>query len=199
MSAITPERILITTDSGVELHITPLSLFIRRAIAERCEKDYPFPVKKDYEKPVPPDIALYEGQTSFDENDPDYRRDFRVANNHQQTLYTQLIVSAAVRIESDLGAVEQAYSSDLAAMKALDILPKDTHEALLMVVLGQSDLLATVIQAIEGRAQLSEAEIYDGMRLFRCDIRRNGDRGTVPESGTRSAEEPLEVATGESA
>lgn len=192
-NGITPERILITTDSGVDLHITPLSLFVRRAVAERCENDFPFPDKKAYEKPVPAEIALYEGATHFDENDPEYKREVRAANNNQSALYTKLVVNAAVRIASDFDAVETAYSGDLAALKALGVLPKDKHEALLMVILGQSDLLATVIQAIEGRAQLSEAEILDGMRLFRCAIQRNRTNGTAQAQESPGATEPEQM------
>lgn len=185
------------TTGGVTLHITPLNVFTRKAMLELAQQQHPLPNPKDFEKAVPPEQALYEGQTIFDDTDPAYTQARRRAIQSQNDITATMMIRAGVRIADDLDDVRAAYGGLLDGLRSVGLpLPDDEHEALLLYgVLTDRDDIAAVMSHLEQRSQLSEGEVRDALRVFRSEVRRgrpSGHPGQPGASGTDEAQ-PVEA------
>lgn len=173
MTQLLPKVTEITLDSGVRVHVAPLSVYQRIALTQAAEKLYPYPDKAQYEEALPEGMAI-EGLTIPAEQNPEYQTAVKLINN-QRGEYTNTAIFNLCLTYPDFprGKPEliEYFAAYLDEQRDYMALPDDEWEATLRfaVIRSPSDE-AQIISIVREDMPLTEAEITDAMRIFRPSI-----------------------------
>jgi hypothetical protein len=180
----------ILLDSGELVHVQPLSIYVVRALENKAQEIYPFPDKAEYEKPLDDAKALEPGQKIPAEENPDYQKAYTNATKLQARYSNERCFMLSIEPVVGREKLIAKYKTRIAQMREMMTLPDDDWEATLrFCVLTSSEDYIRVTAAIQGGAEVvSEEEIRDGMRIFRCYVRHNPDRGCYPDQEPQSAD-----------
>jgi len=178
----------ILLDSGEYVHVQPLSIYVVRALRTKAEELFPSPDKKAYEKPLDEQKAVEPGQMIPAEENPEYQKLYDIAQEKQWRYVNDQ--SAMLSIEVAIGREKAIakYQERIAQFRGVMSVPDDAWEATLkMCILTSTEDYNTVMLAVQGKTILpSEEEVRDGMRIFRCAIRKERparrDRKQEPQS-----------------
>lgn len=118
------------TQSGIELHITPVSLATLRAIMLKAEEIFPYPPKKDYEKPL--ENTFVEGMVDSAENNPDYIQACMAVDRERSQWRDKAVFMYAVHFADfpDINAVVQTFAPQLLELRKIAIVPDDNFDAI---------------------------------------------------------------------
>lgn len=179
-------------DSGEYVYVQPLSIYVVRALQDKALELFPFPEKATYEKPMNEAVALEPGQMIPAEENPEYRRLYDETHEKQQQYVNNHSIAFAVEPVLGHEAMIAKYQSRLDQMRKVIALPDDAWDATLRfcIITSRQDY-NRVSSAIMGMIKTpSEEEVIDGMRIFRCDIRKSGlDRSHRKEEPQSAASE----------
>jgi len=154
--------------AGVTLYVTPISIMARRKLAEKAAELHPLPDEAAYHKPLP--NSAIPGQTFFDKDDPEYRRLALAAMQKQMDYITIQMVNLCVNAP-DKDKVISRYAKYVNEQTALfGSLGNEWLDTLLYGVLVWDEDYNTVKEAIMNKLPLEEAELADGLKIFRVSV-----------------------------
>lgn len=175
--------------SGVEIHITPLSVAALRAITAQAEKLFPYPDPKAYEKPME---GALPGSTATQpaQDNPEYLA-LLVSLNRQRTEYmAEVILRVVVTCPSE-DAVVALHKTQLETARRLGTLNELEGDSDFQLVL--TNFLVTVadinliMQASQRNVMLTAEEVRDGRAYFRLALTRDTPREGVGNTRARRA------------
>lgn len=181
------KRFELLMDSGEIVRVAPLSIYVVRALQDKAEELFPFPDKTKYEKPVDTKKAIEPGQMIPASENPEYRKLYDEAAENQQRYVSDRSIDLSVEPALGREVMIEKYKDRIAQMRDMMTLPDDAWSATLrFCVIGSRQDYTRIATAIMGQALPKEEEILDGMRIFRCYVRKDpNDRhhsDTEPQS-----------------
>lgn len=175
-------------DSGEVVYVQPLSIYLVRALRSKAEELYPFPDKAKYEKVLDDDKALESGQVIPAEDNPEYQKLYDTASEKQQNYVNEKSLVLSVEPAMGRKAMVAKYKARIAQMRDMMTLPEDDWEAtLLFCIIASPQDSNKIYEAIMGRGLPREEDILNGMRIFRCYVRKETVNGSHPEQKPQSA------------
>lgn len=184
-----PVVIIYEAQSGVNFHITPLSLPTLRAIQSKAKDKFPHPDKRPYQQPE--ENAFVEGQLTPAEDNPDYVAACADVDAERGQWVDRTIFNFAVRCPKypTKEAMVAGYRVQLDALREIANLPDDDYEAVLFHLVLTWNQLATnsenklvtsgsdyarIIQLAIQTVALTPDEVTAGIRFFRPVVSRRG-------------------------
>lgn len=165
----------VTLSSGVTVFVQPLSPFTQRQIAAQAQQAFPLPEPKDYERPVPPEIATIPGQMIDGRENPDWQRIAKEQSDRQDEFATEMALQMTVTLDDADGTIKAAALPYLERLQTAGIIETVDEYTLLRHYVIQNGMdIALLTRAAGGGLPLREEEIRDGMRIFRLHLQRHG-------------------------
>lgn len=165
----------VTLSSGVTVFVQPLSPFTQRQIATQAQSAFPLPDPKDYEKPVPAEIATIPGQMIDGRESPEWQALAKEQSNRQDEFATEMTVQMVVTLDDQDDTIMEAAQAHLKRLLAAGLIEAIDEYALIRHYVIQNGMdIAMITRAAGGGLPLREEEIRDGMRIFRLHLQRHG-------------------------
>lgn len=184
---LTVGKVLISTYSGVDLTVTPLTFQARSMIQRAAEAKYPMPEPKPYERPsTMRELGSDEPAMIPAENNEEYIAEVeRITDLRTRFVNESALAVAVTHPEQDV--LVNAYAKELASMRAVspDDVPKNDWAAVIRLFLASEPELLQIYSVLNRQAPLTEGEIRDAMAFFRVDVGRSDVLGTGRQSRSR--------------
>lgn len=164
-----------TTFSGVVLHITPLSVASTNRIAELAEAAYPNFDDAPFQVEIP-DSAI-EGATFLDTENAEYKRLLAELNSNRRRHENALVVELAVEYTEPTEKLLKRFEGRIGKIRRLLNLNGDlTDEEILLhqIALESNKDLQNILLIIMERKSITEAEIDNGLKIFRPALPGSG-------------------------
>lgn len=161
-----PKLVKYTADSGVELHVQPLSPFTFRAIRQKAFEKFPDPDEGPYRLPIP--NAAIEGDTMPAKDNPAYARAVHEQAARRSDYITVALLALACDPTPNKDELVKQFEDQLLALQRWAALPEDDWEAALLhcILIGKDDP-GHISDIANQNAPLTEVEIENGIRFFR--------------------------------
>lgn len=165
-------------DSGIRVHVTPLSRFQRNALVEAAEKLYPLPDKKPYEEALSEEIAI-PGTVIPAEDNPEYQAKVAEVRLKRSDYVSaaQLNLCLSFPDFKDRQALIEHFAPYLEEQRDWLALPDDDWQATLRfaIVRSPSDE-AQIVSVARDEMPVTEAETTENLRIFRPVLSREKSR-----------------------
>jgi len=174
-------------DSGEYIYVQPLSIYLVRALRDKAEELYPFPDKTLYERKLDDAKSLEPGQMIPAEENPDYQKLYDEAAENQQSHVNLQCIALSVEPVQGRQAMIDKYKDRVAQLRAMMDIPEDEWDATLrFCVLTSKQDFNKITNSIMGQRLPGEEDILDGMRIFRCYVRKEITNGNHPDQEPQS-------------
>lgn len=179
-----PKVVEITLDSGIRVHVSPLSRYQRNALIEAAEKLHPFPDKKQYEYALSEDVAIPGMTLPADDKDnpryPEYLALVTEANRYRNEYISTAMMNLCISYPDFPGGKKQLieYFADwLEEQRDWLALPDDEWQATLRfaIVRSPSDE-AQILSIAKDELPVTEAETTENLRVFRPVLSKSQSR-----------------------
>lgn len=159
-------------DSGHVVLVAPVSPYFLMAVEKKAQELYPLPDPSAYEKAVPEDEALYEGQTIPAVENPDYRQLVNEVEYNRALHQEQAIIFASiVDVRGGKQALIEHYAEQLKMLRQYSDLPADDWQALLLTVIVRTlDDRKAIVNTARLPLPVTDAEVADGFAIFRNNL-----------------------------
>lgn len=176
---IVPKVVEITLDSGIRVHISPLSRYQRNALQERAEQLYPMPDKALYEEELSEAVAIPGTKIPAEEN-PEYRAEVALVMTARSEFTTMNMINLCLSYPDFPGGKEELirfFAIHIAQQRDMMTLPDDEWEATLRFavirsVADERDLWSVINESFP----ITESEVSDAVRVFRPAVSREALR-----------------------
>lgn len=157
--------VIIDLDSGVEVYVQTLSIFVRRAIIEQAKLRFPDPDPALYQQKVEDAV---EGFTIPLAEIPEYRKAMLEVLTERNQYANERVILYSVVGAPDKEALIQHFAPRLALMREDAILPADDWQAIILGCLVRTSRdINSILSVVNEYEVLEEAAITDAARLFR--------------------------------
>lgn len=155
-------------DSGIRVHVTPLSRYQRNALIEAAEKLHPYPEKKQYEEALPEDVAI-PGMTLPAEENPEYQAKVVEANRLRNEYISTGMMNLCVQYPdfANRQALIEHFAPYLEEQRDWLALPDDDWMATLRfaIIRSPSDE-GHILSVARDEMPVTEKEVNDNVRIF---------------------------------
>jgi hypothetical protein len=173
--------------NGLRAWVHPVTQRDNRELILGWQKDNPMPDKKEYERPVDPEFASFEGQTVPAEENPEWQNlmleRHNALNNHVTSAYLLGFMEFPDFTDDQL--IEHFAGTVARKRRVMDV-PDDPWQAtILFGVLQTADDQRNVVWAVERKLPVEAGEVAEAVRIFRPHTvgRANGQ---VPDGRTET-------------
>lgn len=176
---IVPKVTEILLDSGIRVHVAPLSRYQRNALQERAEQIYPMPDKTLYEEELSEDVAIPGTKIPAEEN-PEYQNEVGLVLRARSEFISTHMMNLCLTYPDFPGGKEELiayFATDIAAQREIMNLPDDPWEATLRfaIIRSVADERDTG-DIIRESFPITESEVSEAIRVFRPAISREAIR-----------------------
>jgi hypothetical protein len=185
---LTIGKVLVSTYSGVDLIVTPLTFQARAMLQRASEAKYEMPDPTPYErKSTMRELGSDDFATIPAESNPDYITAVeRVTDARTRFINDAALAVSVTHPQQDV--LVNAYAAELTAFRAMspDDVPENDWAAVVRLFLASEPELMQIYAVISRQAPLTEGEIRDSMSYFRLDVGRLIVPGVSRQSRSRS-------------
>ncbi len=156
-------------DSGVVVHVRPISPFMRALLVEEARAQHPDPDSQQYRKPLK--NAVREGLTEPPEENPEYGLAVEQAARAQNRHLVNSFIDAGVVVGADPSreAVLEHFAADLARIRQGRDLPEDNWFVLVKYhLIASQDDIQRIINAANDA--LTEEDIRAAAAIFQRKV-----------------------------
>lgn len=171
---LTVGKALVSTYSGVDLTVTPLTFQARAMLQRASEAKYPMPDPKPYEVVSNMrELGSSEPAVIPAENNEEYVAEVERVENLRTRFKNDYVLAISVTHPRQ-GELVKHYATELAAMRAMspDEVPEDDWAAVVSMFLASEPERLQLYSVISRLLPLSETEIVNAVKFFRVAARR---------------------------
>lgn len=165
-------------DSGIRVHVTPISRYLRNALVEEAEALFPYPDKKQYEVELSEDVAIPGTVVPADEH-PEYRVFVKGVDNQRQEYIRHAMLNLCVKYPDfpTRRALIEHFAPYLDEQREWLTLPEDDWQATLrFAVIGSPSDEGQILAVVKDELPVTEAETAENLRVFQPVLSKSQSR-----------------------
>lgn len=184
-------------DSGIRVHVKPISRYLRNALAEAAERLFPLPDKAPYEEALSEDVAI-PGMKIPAEDNPEYKKRVAEIQRQRGDYISSAMLDLCVSYPDfdSRQALIDHFAPYLDEQRNWLELPEDPWEATLRFAIISSVADENQITAVASDTlPVTEKEVNENVRIFQPVLSREKSR--IVEYARKLAPRPEGEVPGE--